>query len=458
MGTKGRKLAPIRLEVPYTAPPPELTSLDVGIARLLRRPSASYELEVTVLDAPDGRLLRDGVIVAHRVVGGIGQWFLSAAGWRPHLPARQIEPLGADGDLPPVFAQLLRPLIRHQIIGPLAGLHCVRDEWTLRGVDGSGIAHVRDEKVRVRRDSMTTARYREVTITPARALTGDQRRFLLAAADRINATEVDAFPSLQRRLGAPATGLTNFPPVRDTTRDDTLEEFVSAVFCRHLHAIVTADLDRRAAGGDDLSQVNDRLWAFGRDLRGLASVLDPSWRESVEKLLVGLPFSTQTEIDPPTLAVLDALVGAVPAPRLGDLSQRHAAQMLFQPADQGASILGDRCLALTVDAPDEQWQAALRAAEQLEVVAAVATPLFGKELRRLRELLDVIIDELRDCALGPFRGEPELDGLSARQAYQLGVDTERTRSAVAHRRQTFIDQWPSRVEVARKQLRKARNR
>lgn len=457
MAKKG-KLVPIRLEVPFTAEPPSFTSEELGLSRLLRRPSASYELEATILDAPDGRLLRDGVVVAHRVVGGIGQWYLAAPRWRPHLPARRLEPVDSMGDLPPDFGRLLRPLIRHQVIGPIAGLQCQRDSWALRDTAGVSVALVRDEKVRVRRGGVTTARYREVTIWPQLGLTPAQRRFLLVTAENMNATRVERFPSLQRRIGAPATGGTNFPPLREPSRDDTLEAFVGGVFNRHLHAIVKAELERRMADDSDVAVVNDKLWAFARDLRGLATVLDPSWRESVEKGLAGLPFADPSEATPSTLAVLEALVGAVQAPRLGDLSQRRAAPVLFQPADQASRILGERCGALQVNAPDDQWSAALRAAEQLDVAAAVAAPLFGKELRQLRGLLAEMIDELRDCALGPFGGEPELDGLSARQAYQLGVDTAHMRDAVAARRAGFIRDWPARVRKARRLLMRARNR
>lgn len=456
MGRKWGQRAVVRLEVPFTAEAPVLTSEEVGLTRLVRRPTASFELEVTILDAPDGRLMRDGVVVAHRVMGGFGQWYLAAPRWSPHLPELYTEPIESIAELPANIARRVRPFVRHSVIGPIAALLARRDEFALRNAQDETVAIVRDERVRVRRGGVITARYREVTIWPESELTVDQLRHLLLAATNINAVRVDKFPTLERRIGAPLTGLSNFPSPRKITPDDTLEDFVSSVFGHHLLAIVEADLDRRGHDYDDLSLVNDRLWAFGRDLRGLATVLEPAWRESVESLLVGLPFPTPVEIETATLGVLDALVGAVHAPRLGDLARKPAAQVLFQPAQQGAAILGERCRALSVDGSDQTWQAALRAAEQLEVAALVARPLYGKRLRKLVKLLDDMIDELRDCALGPFRGEPELEALTVRQAYQLGVDTERARGAVAARRTAFIDSWPKRAVKARKLMKKAR--
>ena len=94
-----------------------------------------------------------------------------------------------------------------------------------------------------------TARYREITITPERrGLTKAQRDFLTAAGLAVNGTVVAQFPTLQERLGAPATGLTNFPVPRPLAPDATLEDFVSSVFATHLLAIATTDLARAGDG------------------------------------------------------------------------------------------------------------------------------------------------------------------------------------------------------------------
>ena len=455
MAKKRRRMEVLRLEVPYSSEAPQLTSESVGLPRVMRRPAASLTMDATILDAADGRLLRDGVIVAHRVVGGLGEWYIAAPRWAPSLPEEQAHPLGSNGDLPEEFARLLKPIVRHAVLGPIAAINSERDEWALRDDDGEIAAHVKDEKVTIRRSGITTARFREITITPTKALTGQQRDFLLSAARAVNATVVDSYPSLQQRLGAPATGLTNFPRPEPMRRDFTLEEFATEVFAEHLQGIVRADLERRAEQSDDLGPLNAQLWAFGRDLRGLAPVLEPGWRQSTEKALDGLPYESAADIEAPVLDVLDALVGAVLAPRLGDLSQRPAAEVLFDRAEQATYILADRCRALELASPDDRWLAALRAAEQLDVAASVAAPLFPKTMGRLLAQLEELLDDLRGSALGAMDSDPELDGLSAGQAYQLGLDAERTRSRVRTRRAQFIERWPDRVIAARKALAKA---
>ena len=69
-------------------------------------------------------------------------------------------------DLPEELADLLRPLRRRATLGPVAALTCDRREFALRDDHGTTLALLRDDKVTVRRGGLTTARYREVMITP----------------------------------------------------------------------------------------------------------------------------------------------------------------------------------------------------------------------------------------------------------------------------------------------------
>lgn len=456
MGKKKRKRPGVlRLEMPYSCEPPQLTSDAVGLPRVMRRPAVSLTVEATILDVADGRLLRDGVILAHRITGGVGEWFLSAPRWSPALPEERTEPLGAKADFPDAFAQLLRPLIRRGVLGPIAGLHVERDGWALRDAAGEVAADVKDEKVTIRRSGIITARYREITITPTGTLTGQQREFLLSSALAVNATVVDRFPTLQQRLGAPATGLTNFPLPEPLRMDFTLEEFATEVFAHHLQRIVLADLRRRGGDPEELRELNESLWSFARDLRGLAPVLEPRWRTSLEQRLAELPFATSSDVEAPVLDVLDALVGTVRAPQLGDLSRRPAVQVLFERAEQATLILADRCRALEVTSPDDRWFAALRAAEQLDVAAGVASPLFPGVMSKLTDQLGDLLVDLRATTEGALDADPDLDGLSSAQAYQLGVDIERRRCGVRENRVAFIERWPDRVRAARKGLAKA---
>ena len=68
---KRRKLY---FELPFSMEAPRLTNPSIGIARVVGRGDKAAEMDITVLDAPDNRLLRAGVMLAHRVVDGLGEW------------------------------------------------------------------------------------------------------------------------------------------------------------------------------------------------------------------------------------------------------------------------------------------------------------------------------------------------------------------------------------------------
>src|SRR5699024_6773908 len=134
----------------------------LGLAGLAPHPDpdATYTIDVTLLDSPDHRLVRSGILLAHRVHDEVGEWYLSAEGWQPYLPAEQTEPMSAD--LPQEFADLVRPFRRIGALGPVAALTCERRGSLFRDADDRPLADVRDARVTVRRGGLTTARFREV--------------------------------------------------------------------------------------------------------------------------------------------------------------------------------------------------------------------------------------------------------------------------------------------------------
>jgi len=111
-------------DMPYSAPAPRLISPELGLHNLVVRAghNAGYTIDVTLLDAPDHRLVRSGVLLAHRVIDGRGEWYLGAPAWAPLLPEERIEPM-SHGDLPEDFADLVRPFRRRATLGPVAPPH-----------------------------------------------------------------------------------------------------------------------------------------------------------------------------------------------------------------------------------------------------------------------------------------------------------------------------------------------
>ena len=197
-------------EMPYSAATPRLINPDLGLHHLVARAghNAAYEISVTLLDAPDHRLIRSGVLLAHRVLDGRGEWYITAPDWQPLLPTDRIELMG-HADLPEELADMIRPLRRRATLGPVAALTCDRREFALRDDEGTTLALLRDDKVTVRRGGLTTARYREVLITPVGpGLNDEQAGWLDRSLAQVGATQVPRFPAA------------GFPPRRSCDRAD----------------------------------------------------------------------------------------------------------------------------------------------------------------------------------------------------------------------------------------------
>ena len=188
-------------EMPYSAATPRLINPDLGLHHLVARAghNAAYEISVTLLDAPDHRLIRSGVLLAHRVLDGRGEWYITAPDWEPLLPVDRIELMG-HADLPEELADMIRTLRRRATLGPVAALTCDRREFELRDNEESTLALLRDDRVTVRRGGLTTARYREVLITPiGPGLNDEQAAWLDRSLLQVGATQVPRFPRLISR-------------------------------------------------------------------------------------------------------------------------------------------------------------------------------------------------------------------------------------------------------------------
>ena len=155
-------------------------------------------------------------------------------------------------------------------------------EFALRDDTGTTLALLRDDKVTVRRGGLTTARYREVMLTPVGpGLTHDQRAFVDRAFRSVGANRVPRFPRLVTRLGAPATGSSDIPLEQALDGALPFRRFVGAVVGNRLREVVRCDLALRAGDGDALSRLSDEAAALRAELAGLSPGLDPAWAEDL---------------------------------------------------------------------------------------------------------------------------------------------------------------------------------
>lgn len=437
-----------RFDLPFGAAAPRLVNPELGIQRIVARgDSHSYSMDVTVLDAPDHRLVRAGVLLAHRVFDGEGEWYLSAPDWAPLLPVEKVEPFG-EGDLPESFAQLIRPFRRTAALAPVASCEAKRVEYLVRGEGGVVLATLRDEQVTVKRSGLTTARYREVTLLPTDELTPEQRSWVEDAIMQVGGAQTTGFPSFVSRLGAPATGRSDLPTLRGWHRDDTLEEFVSGLMSMHLHGIVEADLVLRAGGGDDTREVRRELVRLQRDLRGLYPVLDATWRRELEDDLAAVletedGASVEVQLGERYLLVLEKLVTAVRGPRLGSVARRCAGEVMAEELEAAVVTLRSRFEGLEVDSPDEAWRGALTSARNVAVLARTCRHLWGRKARGLSRRAERIAARLVQCVVMPSDlSDDELSTMSLREAFDRGRVFERAHLVQAVAREDLLEEWP----------------
>ncbi len=451
-------------DMPYSAAAPKLINPAVGLHNLVARAghNAAYEIDVTLLDAPDYRLARSGVLLAHRVLEGRGEWFLTAPDWYPLLPKDRIETMG-DTDLPEEFADLIRPLRRRATLGPVAALRCERREFALRDDEGQTLALLRDDKVTVRRGGLTTARYREVMMTPVGpGLTEQQDAWLDRAINQAGATSVTRFPRLVSRLGAPATGLTDFPVPRSFEADAPFATFVSQLLGLRLRQIVEADLAIRGGNLDAAEQLAAQASQLRMELKGLSFVLDPDWVEDLYDELDWIMIDADPRGADPAgvararenliarlhseryLALLDRLVTATRGPKLGDTSVLDANKVL---SDLLGSVVGrirrvvDR---LTPEASPQAWEDAWRSLGQLQWVADISTHVMAAETERIQRRLaksQSLLDQIHHYQQQADEAIESVAEMTAQEAFEAGRSYERRVDEARGLKTEFLALW-----------------
>ncbi|MGO4956789.1 hypothetical protein ACTQ49_05875 [Luteococcus sp. Sow4_B9] len=455
----GKKQRTLRFELPFAVADPVLVHPEQGIARAVRGrgpgdPHRSTSRDVTLLDTTDHRLLRAGIVLAHRVSGELGEWYLDAPGWEPWLPTDRVEPLGAAGDLPDEFAALVRPFRRRAPLGPVAALHLDRTRWALLDAEEQPLARLSDERITIRRGGVTTGRHREVSLR-CDGLDASQRELVVQSLLACGATQLDVFPSLAERIGPPATGLSDFRGAVDLGEQVSLEAFVGWLFSRRLDELLRADLDLRSGRDDDMDHLREQLAELRGEVRSLAFALEPQWREHLEQeidlVLSGMATRTVHQLGDEYFDVLDSLVLAARAPKLGDQSHQQAMTALQEQMVQTAAILVERAGALGPASADVQWAATLASARQVGTLAHTGRVLLGKQARRAEKAVAQAVELLQAAQMPPGVEEPGIDlEWDAVTAFQEGRRFERRRAQCQVARENFLDSWPKTERRLRK--------
>src|SRR5512133_2550284 len=442
-------------DVPYSAAAPRMINPDLGLHHLVARAghNAAYEISVTLLDAPDHRLIRSGVLLAHRVLDGRGEWYITAPDWQPLLPIDRIELMG-HADLPAGLADMIRPLRRRATLGPVAALICDRREFALRDENGATLALLRDDKVTVRRGGLTTARYREVLITPVGpGLTDEQVAWLDRALLQAGSTHVPQFPRLVSRLGAPATGPTDLQAPGPFDAAGPFRKFVSQLVALRLRQIVEADLAIRGGDLGAVARLADQAARLRLELKGLSVVLDPAWVEDLYAelgwiSLEGDSFNgdghdrlTARLRSERYLTVLERLVAAVRSPRLADQRSDPAGEVLAGLISMAINRMSRCADHLIVDSPDDEWEEAWQEMGRLEWVVGVAGQVLPEEAATIQQQLlkpRQLLAEIHNDYRRELVTADQVAKLLPAQAFAAGRDFERGYRRVRHSRREFV--------------------
>ena len=480
-------------DMPFSSQVPSPVRPDLGLASLVARAghNAGYDIDLTLLDAADHRLIRTGLLLAHRVLDGRGEWYLGAPDWVPLLPKELIIPMG-QGELPDDLAELVRPFRRGAPLSPVAALRCERREFALRNGGGQTVALLRDDKVTVRRNGLTTARYREVMLTPVGpGLDAAQAEWLGQCLGAAGGTEIERFPRLVRRLGAPATGPSDLPSPATLT-DGTFGQFLTQLLGAGVRDLIGGDLALTAGAPG----ATDRLIASAGILRsrleGLRPVLGTDWVDDVvedldwlvapspaplvagsaassrwpgatpdsdDRAALGGPGTYVEPSAPPAepdgyrarmrslryLSLLERLVAAARAPKTGADATQPAAEgveALYAVATARFARAADR---LAVGGTAQTWATAWSAAQDLSrsavIRALVDREQTAKDLERLGPafaLLERAYLADREAA-GTLEG---IDELTPAAAFEAGRMFERDQVTSRTVRSEFVTRWP----------------
>ena len=469
MGKKKIQTKSRFFDLPFSAPSPPISNPEMGIAGAIRRGSEhSYTMNVTLLDAPDQRLIKAGIVLAHRVVDGRGEWYLDAPAWAPWLPVEEIEQMG-DAELPQRFAELVLPFRRWATLGFMAALTCERSEFVLRDRARAPLAIIRDDKVSAARSGVTFARYREVTLHPI-GLDREQLGWLTEMVQQAGGSRLPALPHILQRLGA-RSGLRVGATPRGWDEHTDVESFVGGLIGSRHQQLLSADLairSGRQADPEDLCRVLRRLRS---ELSGLASVLDPIWLMDIEAEL-GWVDDQLSEPDANGrrvlqgeryLRLLDRLVLATRAPEVGRAGADPAADALRAVVEQGVAAVISTAEELSEAGPSAAWERAVVLVDQLADSCELALLLLpewaapiSRHVLRLVELLsaarDTVLDELEARYRAPAIGG-SMVRISAAQAFADGCEYERRRSAQLRARRLALGQLGKRTRKLEKAVR-----
>ena len=415
-------------------------------------PRPTQTLTAVYYDTPDLRLARWGVTLRHRSGAG-HEWTVKLPDGDdgPALVRRELNFDRPASHVPPEASELVLAYARGVPLGAVARLRTVRCGVDVVDREGTKIAEVVDDEVSVMNEGRVAARFREVEVELGERAPAGLLDAVVSSLRAAGAGAPDPTPKVVRALGPRALA----PPdveVYELGRRATTADVVTHAIATSVTRILRHDPGVRI--GDDPEDVHQARVGTRRlrsDLRTFAPVLDESWLaalrddlrwlagslgavrdsdvldERLRHQAAGMAGSTarveatlfrqlaaerdraraalaEAMASPRYVALLDELVAAARAPRLGDGADRRAPRVVPKLVARPWRKLRSQVKGLPAEpSADDLHQVRIRA-KRARYAAEAAAPMvggkaasFARALARLQTVLgdhqDAIVAE-----------------------------------------------------------------
>jgi CHAD domain-containing protein len=479
----------------------------------------AIELETAYYDTADLRLVREGMALRRRIGGGPDE------GWHLKLTVPEAEagvrdelrlPLDAGGlpGPPVVLLDLVRSVVRHSPVHPVATLRTTRHVRDLLDASRRPAAELVDDIVQVIDGSgQASAQFRELELEFFDHTPPELVEYVVTQLDQSGAVTGEFVSKVVRALGPQASAPPEVPEPADVGPDDPASAAVQAFIAQHIRAFRTADLNyRRDPQGpwDSVHKMRVAARRLRSGLRVFRPLLDRAWADELRDELqwAGRSLGELRELEVLIARLEDRMTalpdGAVPedpsttvlgrtreqvteararvavllsSDRYLDLHERLVAAAAKPPATEAAETpagealpplvrkawkrLAKRAQAVLDDestlpggAPDEEWHQARIAAKRARYAGEAVAPALGADAKAFAEQMEKvteILGEHQDAADAGTAIQAMAANADAPASFTLGVLFAAERERVSATRRDFAKLWP---KVSRRKWRR----
>jgi inorganic triphosphatase YgiF len=478
----------------------------------------SVELDTTYYDTPDLRLVREGMALRRRSGGPDEGWHLKLAVPDAAAEVRDELRLPLDAGTPQAppaqLLDLVRSVLRHRPVQPVATLRTTRHVRHVLDASGRRSAELVDDSVQVIDGSgQASARFRELELELAEDAPTELVEDVIAILHESGAVSGEFVSKAVRALGPQASAPPEVPEPDDVGPDEPASAAVQAFIALHTRAFRAADLNfRRDPEGpwDAVHKMRVAARRLRSGLRVFRPLLDREWADvlrtelrwaakglgelreldvliaRLEERMAALPADAVPE-DPATTVLgrtreersqAQARVAVLlSSDRFVDLHERLVTAAAKPPTTEQASLPASEALpplvrkawkrlakrAKTVlddeselpgGAPDDEWHQVRIAAKRARYAGEAVAPVLGRDAERFArqmEKVTEILGEHQDAADAGVAIQDMAANADAPASFTLGVLYAAERDRVASTRREFATLWP---KVSRRKWRR----